>query len=61
VSPFKCALVRCLIASTAAALDHTFVRGLGDGTLPRHVFAGYVGQDVDTPLGGARRLGMSLT
>jgi thiaminase/transcriptional activator TenA len=30
----------------AAALDHAFVRGLGDGTLPRHVFAGYVGQDV---------------
>jgi len=29
----------------AAALDHPFVRGLGDGTLPRDVFAGYVGQD----------------
>jgi len=29
----------------AAALDHPFVRGLGEGTLPRDVFAGYVGQD----------------
>jgi thiaminase (transcriptional activator TenA) len=29
----------------AAALDHPFVRGLADGTLPRERFAGYVGQD----------------
>jgi thiaminase (transcriptional activator TenA) len=28
-----------------AALDHPFVRGLADGTLPRESFAGYVGQD----------------
>lgn len=29
----------------AAALGHPFVRGLGDGTLPRETFAGYVAQD----------------
>lgn len=29
----------------AAALQHPFVRGLADGTLPRDVFAGYVAQD----------------
>jgi thiaminase (transcriptional activator TenA) len=29
----------------SAALDHRFVRGLADGTLPRPVFAGYVAQD----------------
>ncbi|MGY1773845.1 TenA family protein [Blastococcus sp. SYSU D00813] len=29
----------------AAALDHPFVRGLADGTLPRERFAGYVAQD----------------
>jgi len=28
-----------------AALDHPFVRGLSDGTLPQHTFAGYVAQD----------------
>jgi len=28
-----------------AALAHPFVTGLGDGTLPRERFAGYVGQD----------------
>ncbi len=28
-----------------AALEHPFVRGLEDGTLPREDFAGYVGQD----------------
>jgi thiaminase/transcriptional activator TenA len=27
------------------ALEHPFVRGLGDGSLPREVFAGYVAQD----------------
>lgn len=27
------------------ALTHPFVRGIGDGTLPRGAFAGYVGQD----------------
>ena len=26
-------------------LTHPFVRGLGDGSLPRHIFAGYVAQD----------------
>ena len=30
----------------AEALAHPFVAGIGDGTLPRVVFAGYVGQDV---------------
>lgn len=29
----------------AAALSNPFVRGLGDGTLPRESFAGYVAQD----------------
>ncbi len=29
----------------AAALDHPFVRGLADGTLPQADFAGYVAQD----------------
>ena len=29
----------------AAALAHPFVRGLGDGSLDREVFAGYVAQD----------------
>ena len=29
----------------AAALDHPFVRGLGDGTLPRQAFSCYVAQD----------------
>jgi thiaminase/transcriptional activator TenA len=29
----------------AAALDHPFVRGLADGSLPRERFAGYVAQD----------------
>ncbi|WP_409332960.1 TenA family protein [Trujillonella humicola] len=29
----------------AAALEHPFVRGLADGTLPRERFAGYVAQD----------------
>lgn len=29
----------------ADALAHPFVRGLGDGTLPQPVFAGYVAQD----------------
>jgi thiaminase (transcriptional activator TenA) len=29
----------------AAALAHPFVRGLADGSLPRPVYAGYVGQD----------------
>jgi thiaminase/transcriptional activator TenA len=29
----------------AAALDHPFVRGLADGTLPRDIFCGYVAQD----------------
>ena len=29
----------------ATALDHPFVRGLADGSLPRPVYAGYVGQD----------------
>ena len=29
----------------AAAVGHPFVRGLGDGTLPRERFAGYVAQD----------------
>ncbi|MDG4824885.1 TenA family protein [Asanoa sp. WMMD1127] len=29
----------------SAASDHPFVRGLGDGTLPEAVFAGYVAQD----------------
>jgi len=28
-----------------AAVAHPFVRGLGDGSLPREVFAGYVAQD----------------
>jgi len=28
-----------------AALQHRFVRGLADGSLPREVFAGYVAQD----------------
>jgi thiaminase/transcriptional activator TenA len=28
-----------------ATLDHPFVRGLADGTLPRNTFAGYVAQD----------------
>lgn len=28
-----------------AALEHPFVRGLADGSLPATVFAGYVGQD----------------
>ncbi len=30
----------------AEALAHPFVTGVGDGTLPRAVFAGYVAQDV---------------
>jgi thiaminase/transcriptional activator TenA len=30
---------------TRAALAHPFVRGLGDGTLPRRAFQHYVGQD----------------
>lgn len=29
----------------ASALQHPFVRGIGDGTLPREVFVGYVAQD----------------
>ncbi len=29
----------------AAAREHPFVTGIGDGTLPRERFAGYVGQD----------------
>ena len=29
----------------AAALEHPFVRGIADGTLPRERFAGYVAQD----------------
>jgi thiaminase (transcriptional activator TenA) len=29
----------------AEALTHPFVAGIGDGTLPRTVFAGYVAQD----------------
>jgi thiaminase/transcriptional activator TenA len=29
----------------AAALEHPFVRGIADGSLPPAVFAGYVGQD----------------
>lgn len=29
----------------AAALRHPFVRGIGDGTLPHELFAGYVAQD----------------
>ena len=29
----------------AAALEHPFVRGLADGSLPRQTFAGYVAQD----------------
>jgi thiaminase/transcriptional activator TenA len=32
-------------AQVAAVLDHPFVRGLGDGTLPRSAFATYVAQD----------------
>ncbi|MBF2065458.1 MAG: TenA family protein [Calothrix sp. C42_A2020_038] len=28
-----------------ACLDNSFVRGIGDGSLPRHKFAYYVGQD----------------
>ena len=32
-------------ASAERALDHPFVRGLADGTLPRAGFAGYVAQD----------------
>ncbi|MFI5506281.1 TenA family protein [Mycobacterium sp. NPDC051804] len=30
---------------SAAALAHPFVRGLGDGSLDREIFAGYVAQD----------------
>ncbi|MGJ6126835.1 TenA family protein [Mycolicibacterium sp. Y3] len=30
---------------TAQVLDHPFVRGIGDGSLPRELFAGYVAQD----------------
>jgi thiaminase (transcriptional activator TenA) len=29
----------------AAVLDHPFVRGIGDGSLPRELFASYVAQD----------------
>ncbi|HEX6499697.1 MAG TPA: TenA family protein [Micromonosporaceae bacterium] len=29
----------------SAALEHPFVRGLADGTLPRELFAGYIAQD----------------
>lgn len=42
-------LARRLWADSAdlagAALEHPFVRGLADGTLPRERFAGYVAQD----------------
>ena len=30
---------------TDQVLDHPFVRGIGDGSLPRELFAGYVAQD----------------
>ena len=30
---------------TAEVLDNPFVRGIGDGTLPRELFAGYIAQD----------------
>lgn len=30
---------------TAAALDHPFVKGISDGSLPRQAFSSYVAQD----------------
>ena len=32
-------------ALAQACLDHPFVQGIGDGSLSRSRFAGYVGQD----------------
>jgi len=44
----------------AEALTHPFVRRLGDGTLPREVFAGYVAQDAFFLESFARAYAMAL-
>src|SRR5689334_14779953 len=45
---------------TADVLAHPFVRGIGDGTLPRPLFAGYVAQDAFFLESFARAYAMAL-
>ena len=45
----------------AAALAHPFVRGLGDGSLDREIFAGYVAQDAFFLESFARAYALALT